>query len=86
VLRKLEAVSPLLAGLTEATDNDLRQAVPQEQIDAVKKLVSERCRDLIELQLCTGARPAELMKLNSRMIDRSGEIWCNQFACARLLH
>jgi len=54
VLQKLEAVSPLLAGRTEATDNDLRQAVPQEQIDAVKKLYSERCRDLIELQLCTG--------------------------------
>ena len=75
VLQKLEAVSPLLVGRTEAPDNEPRQAVPQEQIDAVKKLVSERCRDLIELQLCTGARPGELMKLTSAMIDRSGEIW-----------
>ena len=75
VLQKLEAVSPLLAGRTEAHDNEPRQAVPQVQIDAVMKLVSERCRDLIELQLCTGARPGELMKLTSSMIDRSGEVW-----------
>ncbi len=75
VLQKLEAVSPLLAGRTEAPDNDPRQAVPQDHIDAVRKIVSERCRDLIDLQLCTGARPGELMKLTSGMIDRTGDVW-----------
>lgn len=75
VLQKLEAVSPLLAGRTDAPDNEPRQAVPQKQIDAVKTLVSERCRDLIDLQLCTGARPGELLNLTSGMIDRSGDVW-----------
>ena len=75
VLSKLEAVSPLLAGRTEAPDNEPRQAVPQAQVDAVRTLVSERCRDLIDLQLCTGARPGELLKLTSGMIDRSGDVW-----------
>lgn len=75
VLQKLEAVSPLLAGRTEAPDNDPRQAVPQDHINEVRKSVSERCRDLIDLQLCTGARPGELMKLTGAMIDRNGDIW-----------
>lgn len=75
VLQKLEAVAPLLAGRTEAPDNDPREAVPQDQIDLVRENVSERCRDLIDLQLCTGARPGELMKLTCGMIDQSGDIW-----------
>ena len=33
VLSKLEAVSPLLAGRTEAPDNEPRQAVPQAQVE-----------------------------------------------------
>lgn len=65
----------MLAGRTEAPDHPKRQAVPQEHIEAVKKLVSQRCRDLIDLQLCTGARPGELLMLTSNMIDRSGDVW-----------
>lgn len=75
VLQKLEAVSPLLAGRTEAPDYDPRQAVPLDQIKLVKKLVSKRCCDLIDLQLFTGARPGELLQLANRMIDRSKKVW-----------
>jgi len=75
VLQKLQAVAPLLAGRTEAPDHPAREAVPQEHIDAVKKKVSARCRDLIDLQLLTGARPGELLKLTGEMVDRSGEVW-----------
>lgn len=75
VLQKLQAVAPLLAGRTDAPDHPQRQAVPQEHIDAVKQLVSKRCRDLIDLQLLTGARPGELLLLTGRMIDRTGDVW-----------
>ena len=75
VLQKLESVSPLLAGRTEAHDNPAREAVPQDQIDAVREHVTERIRDLIDLYLLTGARPGELLKLTTRMIDRSGDVW-----------
>lgn len=86
VLQKLEAVSPLLAGRTEAPDNDPRQAVPQTQIDAVRKKVSERCRDLIDLQLYTGARPGELMKLTNAMIDRTGDVWTAELREHKTVH
>ena len=75
VLQKLQAVAALLAGRTDAPDHAQRQAVPQERIDAVRKIVSAQCRDLIDLQLLVGARPGELLLLTSGMIDRSGEIW-----------
>ena len=75
VLQKLESLSPLLAGRTKAPDHTPRQAVPPENIKQVKELVSKRCRDLIDLQLFTGARPGEVLMLTDRMIDRSGEIW-----------
>ncbi len=74
-LQKLEALAPLLIGRTEAPDHPQRQAVPQEHIDAVRKIVSAQCRDLIDLQLTSGARPGELLLLTSGMIDRSGEVW-----------
>ena len=74
-LQKLEALAPLSIGRTEALDHPQRQVVPQEHIDAVKPLVSQRCCDLIDLQLLTGPRPSELLMLTGRMIDRSGEVW-----------
>ena len=74
-LQKLEAVAPLLAGRTEAPDHPKREAVPLEHIAAVKRKVSKRCRDLIDLQLATGARPGELLMLTGNMLDRSGAIW-----------
>lgn len=75
VLQRLESVSPLLAGRTEAHDNPAREAVPQDQIDAVRGHVTEQIRDLIDLYVLTGARPGELLKLTGQMIDRSGDVW-----------
>lgn len=54
VLQRLEAVSPLLAGRTEARDLPPRHAVDQADIDAVKKNVRPLVRDLIDVQLLTG--------------------------------
>lgn len=74
-LQKLEALSPLLAGRTQAPDHPPRKPVPQDQIDAVRAALPQRHRDLIDLQLLTGARSGELLKLTTAMIDRSENIW-----------
>ena len=75
VLLRLKALSPLLRGRTDAKDPPARSVVPQESIDAVKKVVPQRTADLIDFQLLTGARPGELMMLTGAMIDQSREIW-----------
>lgn len=79
-LQKLEAVSPLLAGRTEAPDYAPRHPVPKEQVDAVRDVLSQCHRDLIDLQLLTGTRSGELLKLTTGMIDRSGDIWTARIA------
>ena len=85
-LQKLEAVSPLLAGRTEAPDHPSRKPVPQDQIDAVRAVLPQRHRDLIDLQLLTGARSGELLKLTTEMIDRSGETWIAKIADHKTVH
>ncbi len=93
-LQRLEAVSPLLAGRTEARDLPPRTAVAQEQIDAVKEQVRPLVRDLIDLQLLTGARSGELLMLTTAMIDRTGNVWsaklvdhkCQHKGKSRTLH
>lgn len=75
VLTALESVAPLLAGRTDAPDNAPRHAVNQDKIDAVRQLVRPLVRDLIDLQLLTGARSGELLMLTTGMLDRTGEVW-----------
>ena len=94
VLSRLESVSPLLAGRTEAPDLPPRTAVAQEKIDAVKEFVSSLVCDVIGLQLLTGARSGELLGLTTSTIDRSGEVWfaklgnhkCQHKGKSRTLH
>lgn len=75
VLQKLEAVAPLLAGRTEAPDHPRRHALSQAQLDAVRALVTPLVRDLIDLQLLTGARSGELLGLTTGAINRSDAVW-----------
>ena len=75
VLARQQAVAPLLAGRTEAHDNAPRHAVDQDKIDTVRPLVRPLVRDLIDVQLLTGARSGELLMLTTGMIDRSGSVW-----------
>ncbi len=85
-LQRLEAVSPLLAGRTEARDLPQRTAVAQEQIDGVKEQVRPLVRDLIDVQLLTGARSGELLMLSTAMIDRSGDVWSAKLADHKCQH
>lgn len=57
-----------------------RRPVPQDQIDAVRPHLSQQLRDLVDLQLLTGARPSELLRLTPGQVDRSGDVWIVRIA------
>lgn len=86
VLQRLEAVSPLLAGRTDAIELAPRAAVPQDRIDAVRAQVNERTRDLIDLALLTGARPGELVAITGAMLDRTEDVWTATLADHKMCH
>ena len=94
VLTRLQSVAPLLSGRTEAHDNAPRHAVDQGNIEAVRQRVQPLVRDLIDLQLLTGARSGELLMLTTGMIDRTGKVWkaalvdhkCQHHGQSRTLH
>lgn len=75
VLVSCSAMKPLSAGRTEAFDYDPVESVPLEVVEATKKYASEQIADIIDLQLCTAARPGELLQLTTDDIDRSGPVW-----------
>lgn len=86
VLERLKCVAPLLFGRTEAPDYPPRTAVDPEHIEAVRGLVSPLVRDLIDLQLATGARSGELLQLTSGMIYRSGDVWFAELSDHKTRH
>ncbi|MFM9965478.1 MAG: tyrosine-type recombinase/integrase [Planctomycetaceae bacterium] len=86
VLQRLETVSPLLAGRSEARETTPRHALDQADIDAVKKHVRPLVRDLIDLQLLTGSRSGELLMLTTSMIDRTGAVWSAKLADHKCQH
>lgn len=86
ILQRLQCVAPLLAGRTEARDNVPRSAVDSDDIARVKKLVSPLVGDLIELQLLTGSRSGELLKLTTGAIDRTGDVWAAHLGDHKAVH
>lgn len=74
-LQRLQAVSPLLSGRTEAQDNPAKAPATEEQVQAVRKHVSPLVRDLIDVQRLTGARAGELLLMTPAKIDRSKNVW-----------
>lgn len=86
VLTRLEAVEPLLAGRTKAPDHRPRTAVAQGKIDAVRGQIGPLVRDLIDLQVLTGARSGELLTLTTSMIDRTTEVWSAKLADHKTVH
>ena len=76
VLTALQTVAPLLKGREHgAADNKKRQAVDQKYIDVVRSKVRPIVKDLIDLQLFTGARSGELLGLTPAMIIREKKEW-----------
>lgn len=75
VYAAIAATPGLRAGRTEARETDDVRPVPTEHIEAVRAVCSGIVRDLIDLQLLTGARPGEVVGLRAVDIDMSGAIW-----------
>ncbi len=75
IWQALTAVEPLKAGRCEAHDNKRREAVPDEDIQAVRKALRQKNRDIVDLLLLTAARVGELLSVSWSMIDRSNDVW-----------
>jgi integrase len=74
-LTDLELVEPLEAGRTTAEDYKPRSEVSQPTIEAIKAIVDDQTKDMMDLCILTGARGGELVGLTGSMIDRTGDIW-----------
>lgn len=86
LVSELRELEPSLAGRTEAVELPARTAVPDEHIEAVRKVVRQRTRDIIDLCLLTGCRPGELVSLTTGMINRSEDVWVAELAKHKTQH
>lgn len=74
-LEALRSLEPLKRGKSAAVESKRRYAVPQADIDAVRKRLRQRNRDILDLLLLCGSRPSELFAITPSMIDQGGDIW-----------
>lgn len=75
VLHGLLAVAGLRRGRGGARETEPVRPVPEADIQAALPFMPEPVRAMAELQLLTGARPAEILFMRASEIDRSGRIW-----------
>ena len=71
----LLALKGLRRGRGDAPESDPVRPVPDAHVDAVKPHVRRQVWALIQLQLLTGARPGELVKIRPVDLDTTGDIW-----------
>jgi integrase len=71
----LLAVKGLQRGRTTARETDPVKPVPEGQIESVKPFVSRQIWALIQLQLLTGARVGELLRLRGIDLKTSEQVW-----------
>lgn len=69
----LRTVEPLKRGKSVARETAPKRPVTREQVEAVRPYLSRQVAALMDLQLLTGARSGEIVKLRPRDIDRSGD-------------
>jgi len=75
VYHRLQTVSGLRKGRSEARESEPVKPVSEEHIEAVNPYVSRQIWAMIQLQLLTGMRPGEVVAMRTRDIDTSGKIW-----------
>ena len=71
----LHVVSGLKNGRSDAKESNPVVPVTDEQVDAVIDLVSPQVGAIIKIQLLTGARPGEIVRLRPVDLDTSGTVW-----------
>lgn len=76
VHQALQAVANLKFGRSEARESQKVPPVPEPHIEAVKPFVSRQVWAMIQLQICTGARPGDVIQLRLVDIDMSEAVWC----------
>ena len=75
ICEALRTVSPLKRGRTDARESVPVKPVPDEHVEAVRSRVSRQVRALIDLQLLTGSRPGELVRMRPLDLDTGGNVW-----------
>jgi len=72
--RRLDTVEPLRRG-DGGRETEKVKPVPRSDIRRVRRRVPQPVRGLIDLQLLTGARADELVRLRALDIDTNGKVW-----------
>ena len=78
MLTALKAVPGLKAGRSMAKESKPIEPAPENHVNSVKPFVSRQVWALIQLQLLTGARSGELVKLKACDIDTKEQPWVYQ--------
>lgn len=71
----LASVTGLTVGRCDAVEPEPVGPVAVEAVEATCAVLDKDTADVLWLQMYTGARPGEILKLRPCDIDRSGEIW-----------
>ena len=75
VHQALTTVSPLAWGRSKARETEPVQPVPESVVLATLPYVSRFIGGMIRLQLVTGMRPGEVIRMRLCDIDATGEVW-----------
>lgn len=75
VFHALQSVVGLRRGRCKARESEPVRPVDLRLVDAVRPFVSRQINALIDLQLLTGARGGELLRLRPCDIDRNRSVW-----------
>ena len=71
----LSCVKNLKRGQSKAKEGKPVLPVPQADIDAVLPHLTAPVQAMVRLQLLTGMRPGEVLKMTEGDLDTSGEVW-----------
>jgi integrase len=75
VWQALTTVEGLRKGFSTAKESGTREAITQEELDAVRKYLPSPVMSALEVMYLCGARPSEILNLRPRDIDRNGDVW-----------
>jgi len=86
VYQELCLVDGLRSGRSPAKDTPPVSAVPLDRVNALQFHLPPAVWAIIKLQLFTGMRPGEILRMRGSDIDCSGEIWSYQPAEHKTQH